>query len=318
MGSVKVGVLGAGSMGREHADAWRKLGVPVTIYSRTASAGKLLAEQSGAKAVDSLESLLSEVDVVDICTPTDTHAELVRAAAGAGRHVICEKPLARTAADAVALIEECERAGVQLHVAHVARYFPEYAAIKSTVDAGDIGKPAVLRLSRSINWPPGNRTWFLDNERSGGLLVDLMIHDYDLARWIAGDVARVFARTVAKSGGGYARAYAILTHVDGAITHVQGEFSLPGNAFRSTIEVAGDAGLVQFDSAADRSFELHSTTPLPDLPKQPYADQLAEFLVAIEGGSPPRMSTTDALAALQIALAAEESGRTGAAVEVSA
>lgn len=316
MGSRKVGVLGAGGMGREHADAWRGLGVPVTIYSRSESARRELAGQTGAVAAESLEALLSDVDIVDICTPTDTHAELARAAAAAGRHVICEKPLARTAAEAVDVIDTCARAGVQLHVGHVARYFPEYAATKAALDAGEIGKPAVLRLSRSVNWPLQGGSWFHDAQRSGGMLVDLLIHDYDFARWIAGEVQRVFARTVTRDGGGYARSYAILTHTGGAITHVQGELSLPGNAFRSTLEVAGDAGLVHYDSADDRSFR--STTPLRDLPLQPFADQLAEFLAAIDGGPPPRVSPADALAALRIALAAEESGRTGQVVEVPA
>ncbi|HVX42791.1 MAG TPA: Gfo/Idh/MocA family oxidoreductase [Mycobacteriales bacterium] len=316
MGSRKVGVLGAGGMGREHSGAWRTLGIPVTIYSRTESARQALAEQTGAAAAESLDALLSEVDIVDICTPTDTHAPLARAAAAAGRHVICEKPLARTIADAVDVIDTCEKAGVQLHVGQVVRYFPEYVATKAAVDAGELGKPAVLRLSRSVNWPSWGGTWFLDLERSGGMLVDLMIHDYDFARWIAGEVRRVYARTVTKDGGGYGRSYAILTHAGGAATHAQGEWSLPGNAFRSTLEVAGDAGLIQFDSADNRSFR--SSAPLPDLPLQPFADQLAEFLAAIEGGPPPRVGPADALAALRIALAAEESGRTGQVVEVPA
>ncbi|HVX45976.1 MAG TPA: Gfo/Idh/MocA family oxidoreductase, partial [Mycobacteriales bacterium] len=104
MGSRKVGVIGAGGMGREHSDAWRSLGVPVTIYSRTESARRALAEQTGGAAAESLDALLSEVDIVDICTPTDTHADLIRKAAATRRHVICEKPLARTVADAVDVI----------------------------------------------------------------------------------------------------------------------------------------------------------------------------------------------------------------------
>lgn len=311
-----VGVIGAGTMGREHAGAWRRLGVPVTIYCRTAGSRQQLAASSGAGTADSLQALLAEVDIVDVCTPTDTHLELVTAAANAGRHIICEKPIARTIAEATQLMAVCEKAGVQLHIGHVARYFPEYAAIRAALTAGEIGTPAVLRLSRRVDWPaPG--AWFTDVARSGGMLVDLLIHDYDFARWIAGDITRVFARQVVKDGGGYARSYAILTHAGGALTHVQGEWALQGTGFRSTVEVAGDAGLVHYDSAADPSFRLNVAGPPPDLPMQPYADQLGEFLAAIEGGPPPRVTPADGLAALRIALAAEESERTGAPVEIS-
>ena len=142
-------------------------------------------------------ALLNDVDVIDICTPTHLHHEMVLQAAAAGKHIICEKPLARTVTQAQEMIRVCRNAGVRLFVAHVVRFFPEYALAKAQVQAGKVGKPAVVRLSRGSyrpKKPSGN--WFLDIEKSGGMMLDLMIHDFDYARWISGEVESVFAKNV--------------------------------------------------------------------------------------------------------------------------
>ena len=110
-----------------------------------------------------MAALLDDVDVIDICTPTHLHHEMVLQAAAAGKHIICEKPLARTVAQAQEMIRACRTAGVKLFVAHVVRFFPEYALAKAQIDHGKIGKPGVIRLTRGSyrpKKPSGN--WFLD------------------------------------------------------------------------------------------------------------------------------------------------------------
>src|SRR5204862_6098197 len=133
------------------------------------------------------------------------HYEMVMAAAGAGKQVVCEKPLARTLEQGQAMVAACRRAGVRLLVAHVVRFFPEYALARSLVVEGRIGRPGVLRLARGSYRPKKPRgNWFLDVEKSGGLLLDLMIHDFDYARWVGGEVGSVYVRSVGTGGGGRA------------------------------------------------------------------------------------------------------------------
>src|SRR5688500_17102004 len=122
---IRVGVVGTGSMGSTHIAAWaqtpaRFAGCFATDRVRAAA----VAQQYGGKGYDVLNSLMAEVDVVDICTPTYLHREMVTRAAEAGRQIVCEKPLALTAADGRAMIETCERAGVKLLIGHVVRFFP--------------------------------------------------------------------------------------------------------------------------------------------------------------------------------------------------
>ena len=121
MENLTVGVIGAGGIAAAHLDAWRSLGARIVLWSRS-GAGALAAPD--VHEAGSVAELLAEVDLVDICTPTRTHLGFVRAAAEAGVHVLCEKPLGRTTAEAEAAVAACASAGVQLLPTHVVRYFP--------------------------------------------------------------------------------------------------------------------------------------------------------------------------------------------------
>jgi predicted dehydrogenase len=127
---------------------------------------------------------------------------MVVEAALAGKHVICEKPLALTLPDAQAMVGACAAAGVRFFVGMVVRFFPQYRAAKELVAQGRIGQPGVLRLKRVAYLPmkPCDN-WYIDETRAGGIVIDLMIHDFDYARWVAGDVERVFARGNQGAGG---------------------------------------------------------------------------------------------------------------------
>src|SRR5829696_8126626 len=146
---MRVGIVGAGFMGSTHAAAWADTPATMVGFVDESSGGaQALTERYGGRAYPDLRALLGDVDVVDICTPTHLHYEMVLAAAEAGKHVVCEKPLARTVEQGQSMIAACRRAGVKLLVAHVVRFFPEYALARSLVAAGRIGRPAVLRLAR--------------------------------------------------------------------------------------------------------------------------------------------------------------------------
>jgi myo-inositol 2-dehydrogenase/D-chiro-inositol 1-dehydrogenase len=312
---LSVGVIGAGGIAQPHVAAWRRLGAPVTIHSLEGA--EALAAQHGAATAATLDELLDRCDVVDVCTPTFAHDEFVIAAARAGKNVVCEKPLARTHAKAVAMIEACRGAGVQLYPGQVVRFFPEYATAKAAVDAGRIGRPAVLRFSRRGAAP--SRAWFADSALSGGIIVDQMIHDLDYARWVAGDVRQVYAK-VTGGDGQPTTAYVILTHTSGALTHAIGGWGHPKTVFRTSFSLSGDTGLLEHDSSAapTLAWDVPSPTgeggtllPNTSLVESPFLTELREFAAAFAGGPPPRVSAEDGLAALDIGLAAAESARVG-------
>jgi myo-inositol 2-dehydrogenase / D-chiro-inositol 1-dehydrogenase len=330
---MKVGIVGAGFMGTTHAAGWAD--TPATIAGFTAETSReadILAKRYHAKVYPSLDEMLPDVEVVDICSPTHLHHEMALKAAAAGKHIICEKPLARTTSQAQEILDACKKAGVQLLVAHVVRFFPEYALAHSAVMAGQIGKPGVLRLHRGSyrpKKPAGN--WFLDEEKSGGILMDLMIHDYDYARWVAGDVETVSARRVTEAHPEAPVDYGlvILSHRSGALSHVAGAWAYPPPTFRTHLEIAGDRGLIEFDSdgtAPIQNMVLKTTgsdapdVALPSSPvsESPYTTQIKEFYSALAEGKPPRVSATDGLVAVQIAEAALESAHTGQPVKLPA
>ena len=329
---MRVGIVGVGFMGSTHAAGWAETGADlVGCVAETVDEARPLAEQCGLKIYHELPSLLEDVDIVDICTPTHLHASMILQAAAAGKQIICEKPLTRTYAEGQKAILACLKAGVRLLVAHVVRFFPEYALAQQTIAQGQIGKPGVIRLSRGSfrpKKPVGN--WFLDESKSGGILMDLMIHDYDYARWIAGEVESVYARKVSDGHPEASVDYGlvILKHIGGALSHVAGAWAYPPPTFRTHIEIAGDAGLIEFDSdemSPIRNLILrHNTGDAPDvgLPssptsESPYTTQIKEFYQALVEGGPLRVSAEDGLAAVQIAEAALESARTGRAIRLA-
>jgi predicted dehydrogenase len=288
----RVGIVGAGVMGGVHANSWTR--TPATVagaYALDTAQARALAERHGAQVYDSLEALIADVDVVDVCTPTDTHHDIVLQAAAAGKQVICEKPLALTLAEGKAMLEACARAGVKLLVGHVVRFFPEYYS------------------------------------RSGGMMLDLMIHDFDYARWVGGDVTSVFAKYVRSHDPGAKGDYgqAILRHASGAISHVEGAWAYPPPLFHTSLEIAGDGGLIEHPVGSSVPIELYlnkvdnadmpdiaiPTSPLVD---DPYVTEIKHFYDVLTGKATPRITAADALAALQIGLAAVESAQTNRAV----
>ncbi len=325
---MNIGIIGTGFMGTTHAHAWANTGATIVGFlADPPSDAEVLARQYGAKACSDLSELLSLAEVVDICAPTHLHAEMAICAAKAGKHVVCEKPLALTVEQGEAMIRACRAAHVRLFVAHVVRYFPEYKLAAVQVHAGAIGRVATAeyrRLSYRPKKPTGN--WFLDEAKSGGILLDLMIHDFDIARWIAGDVATVYAKKISSFDKNSPIDYGevILTHVSGALSHISGAWAYPPPVFRTGFEIAGDGGLIQHDSEAESPIEvlLHQEKgkapdvglPTSPLAESPYDIEIADFYRCLQMGTEPFVHAEDGLAALKIACAAMESARTGEVV----
>ncbi|NOZ73491.1 MAG: Gfo/Idh/MocA family oxidoreductase [Chloroflexi bacterium] len=327
---MKVGIVGVGAMGGTHAAAWKE--TPATMVGFVAEHpehAEQMAARYEARAYPDLASLLPDIDVLDICTPTYWHHAMVLQAAAAGKHIICEKPLARTVAQGREMIRLCEKAGVKLLVGHVVRFFPEYVRAKEAVVAGQVGEVAVMRFQRDVFRPRKLKdNWFLEFEKSGGMILDLMIHDFDYARWVAGDVTQVFCKHIGDpqtSPGDHA--LAILTHANGAITHVEGSWAYPPPTFRTRFEIAGSEGLLVHDSEATAPIatywhkdgdEAAGDVPVPASPllESPYTTQIKAFYDHLTTGAPLPLTAEDALAALEIALAAVEAAGSGHVVEI--
>lgn len=324
--SLRVGVVGAGTISHRHISAWKSLGATVIVQSP--SSAPMMALRYGIDVAATFGELLPLVDVVDICSPTDTHLPIAMAAISAGRHVICEKPLARTGPDADRIVRAAADATVQLLPAHVVRFFPPYAAIKQALLAEAIGEVRTLRFSRGGAGPALPGTWFADVARSGGIVMDLMIHDLDAARWLAGEVESVHAQQNPADQDGLLAprvgAQIALTHASGAISQLQGTWGAAGLPFRTTVEVFGDAGLLSHDTARGGALSVYppeahpSTTTFLDAASSadPYRDQFQEFSVALTGGPPARVTGHDGWAAVVLAEAALESIRTGQPVRI--
>jgi predicted dehydrogenase len=324
--------VGAGGIAVAHVPGLLRLG-DLVVHSldgapelAAAFADEAARAGSTITVADSLDDLLAAVDIVDVVVPTPAHAAVVRAALAAGKHVVSEKPLARTDADADDLVAQAADAGLQLYPAHVVRWFPAYRRLHDAVTTGLLGDLAVLRFSRSGAFPT-RVAWFGDPAQSGGIVMDQMIHDLDIARWVAGPVTRVSAVTVRAGDDAHPveAAHVLLTHASGAITHVAGLWGPQHLAFSTEYSVTGTLGSLSHSSLAEEDTRADLATPaavdgfLPpvDPDEDPYALELADFVAAFDGGPLPRVSAADGAVALHIANAALASIESGQPVEVT-
>jgi predicted dehydrogenase len=323
---MRIGIAGTGTMGTVHAAAWRNAGAElVGCTSAHPAQSNELAGKYGITVFADYRELINNVDIVDVCTPTHLHKTMVIEAAAAGKHVFCEKPLALTLEDASAMIEAC--AAVRLFVGMVVRFFPQYRAARELVAEGRIGQLGVLRLKRVAylpNKPVDN--WYIDENRSGGLVLDLMIHDFDYARWIGGDIERVFARGSKETTGPVRYIQAILRFKSGALALVEGGWAYPPGVFRTAVDISGTDGLIEWNSDQPlpvQSYFPHTPNsagsvglPIAELTEDPYTSEIRHAFEAIRTGSPFEVTPVDAVEALRISLAVRDSLTTGKAVSL--
>jgi myo-inositol 2-dehydrogenase / D-chiro-inositol 1-dehydrogenase len=327
---MRIGLVGAGSMGHVHAAAWLEAGAQVVAVNSASLESALgLAAQYGARVCSSLGELLEHVDVVDLCVPTHLHHAMTPEAASAGKHVVCEKPMALDLKDARAMIEACEKAGVRLFIAHVVRFFPQYRAAREAMQSGQIGNLGVVRLKRAAYQPRvSGENWFLDPQKSGGMILDLMVHDFDYARWLGGPIARVFAKSARASRADSPTDYALVTleFESGAMAQVEGGWAYPAGVFRTGFDIVGSSGLIEWSSDNTNTIKsfLEPTNssaaevglPLSILAEDPYVTQIKHVKQALETGTEFLVTPTEALEALRIGLAAKRSLETGQSVSL--
>lgn len=323
---IRIAVVGAGMMGTIHATSCGNLpDVAVTwVADSDGARAEALAITCGARATTDVDAAVGadDVDVVIVTVPTPFHGSITERAAARGKHVFCEKPIARTLGDARSMVAACEQAGVLLTVGHVVRFFPEYVRIKALLAEGAVGTVGVVRAARLNANPAGARAWYGDPAGSGGVIMDLMIHDLDTLRWYFGEVERVYARALTHTAHQPTLDYAlaVLRFENGVIAHV--EASWAHATFRTSIEIAGSAGLLRHASEESDALRIERTTPqaaavarvqMPRSPlaEGPYQAELRHFLAAVAAGTPPLVTGDEAVRSLTLALAVLESSRTG-------
>jgi predicted dehydrogenase len=326
LAGLTVGLIGAGNIAHLHIGAWKALGARVLVHS--VEGAEDLADQYGLEVSASLDTCLADAEFVDVVTPSVTHKEVALAAIKAGRNVICEKPLTLTAADSHEVIAAATAAGVRVYPAHVVRFFPAYVAAHSAIVDGRIGDVAVARFFRQASSPAGGG-WYSDVARSGGVIMDLMVHDLDQARWLCGEVTTVYAVQNPPTVDGVSpvnvAAHVTLTHESGAISHCRATWAAAGTAFQSGFQVAGSTGVLKYASGADTGYaeELRDSAaagdlliPANTLGESPYLTQLRELTRALRGGPEPRVVAADGAAAVYLAEAARASMETGQVIDM--
>ncbi|WP_042462015.1 Gfo/Idh/MocA family protein [Neobacillus dielmonensis] len=324
-------LIGAGTMGMEHAASYYSMEdvhLAGIVDLRKEQAEQIIGQHDTKlfQTLDEAVNTLEHIDVIDICVPTYLHKEYVMKAADYGIHVICEKPLAYTLEDAREMIDYCEAKQVKLFVGHVVRFFPQYAKVHELIANETIGEIGVVRTRRGGEFPAGWSDWYADHTKSGGVILDLMIHDFDYLRWNFGEVDRVFAKGLAERNIEHLD-YALVTLVfqSGVIAHVEGTWA--HQTFSTQFEFAGKTGIIEYDSLKEEPVLLSMkqskakssggvAVPQSPLKKTPYTIELEHFLTCLKTNATPIVSAEDAYKAMEISVAALQSLKTGLPVSL--
>ena len=332
---LRVAVIGLGRMGQLYARALASQVEGVRLYavadSNEAPRAALAAEYGVPHAfADAREAFaLPDADAVIIATPTSTHPDLVIAAAQAGKPVYCEKPLALTLAETRAAIAAVEQAGVPLQIGFNRRFDRGYRRAKELIEAGQIGRPVTVKSTSRDPFCP--RVEFADPKLSGGLIIDMGIHDFDAARWLVGsEVERVSAEGTLmvceglKAVGDIDNAVVNLRFESGALGNVElSRHAFYGYDIRTEVlgsEGALNIGLYQHTPVLllSRAGAQHDVVPyLMERFGDAYRAEIQHFVECIRAGKTPEVGGVDSLRALEIGVAATQSAQTGRPVTLA-
>jgi myo-inositol 2-dehydrogenase / D-chiro-inositol 1-dehydrogenase len=328
---LRIGVIGVGRIGSLHAEllAHRVTGAELAcvadLHDETV---RDVATELGVPATGVEEALAGDADAVAICSSTDTHADLIVAAARAGKAIFCEKPVSLDLAEVDRALGEVEAAGVAFQIGFNRRFDPAHQAVHDAVANGTVGEPQIVRISSRDPAPPP----LSYVEASGGIFLDMTIHDFDMARYVAGsEVVEVFARGAVQIDEGFAEAGDVdtalvtLVHESGCLTAIDNSRQAI-YGYDQRVEVLGSAGMAASENPLAHTAVIRTAdgTQLPTPPYfyleryvPSYLREWDAFVAAVETGAPPPVTIADARAPLVIGLAAWRSLREGRPVEVA-
>ena len=327
---MDVALFGAGRIGKIHAgNLVRQPGVRLRyVIDVNDAAAQALATQHGARAVDAMTALNdAEVRAIVIASSTDTHADLILRGAQARKAIFCEKPVDLDLARARSCAEAVKRAGVVCMIGFQRRFDPTFSAVRERIEAGEIGTPEMLIVtSRDPGAPP------LDYIKvSGGIFKDMLIHDFDIFRWILGDEARTVYATgscltdpaIETAGDIDATAVTIRTRT-GRLAQIN-TLRRATYGYDQRFEVIGSKGMLQAGNHRPTEVIASTTNHIStDLPEHffleryrvAYAREMAHFFEAVATGKPVRTTIEDGVKALELSDAATRSWREQRIVEV--
>jgi myo-inositol 2-dehydrogenase/D-chiro-inositol 1-dehydrogenase len=328
---IRVAFIGAGRMGLTHL---RNLGGIADVRVVVVADPNIKAAERGRqfsraeRATSDIGAAINDptVDAVVIATPTHTHAQLIALAAQAGKAIWCEKPIALDLAETQRVVDVVKAAGVSVQLGFMRRFDPGYVAAKRRIDAGELGRIETFRALSRDTYPPPLE--FLIT--SGGIFLDMAVHDLDLARFLVGEVDEVQAWGGVLADARFAQAddcdtaVAMLRFVNGALGVVEtARHSAWGYDIRT--EVAGAVGKIVVEATQktpltfSRAFgyEGDHFESFPDRFEAAYRLELEAFFTALRDGRRPSPGPEDALETLRLALAATRSWREGRPVKIS-
>ena len=321
--TIRIGLLGAGRIGRAHAEALGRIEGArlVAVHDPVEAAADDVAVAAGARPASSQEILdAADIDAILIAAPTELHTACIEAAARSGKAIFCEKPIDLDLDRARACIEVVRETGARLMVGFNRRFDPDFAEVRRRIDAGEIGKVELVQItSRDPSPPPIDYV-----ARSGGLFLDMMIHDFDMARFLLGEevvevvaTGSVLVDERIGAAGDFDTAVATLKTGSGRI-------ALISNSRRATygydqrLEVHGSRGMVSAANRRNTTVTVagaggYRREPLLDLFVERYRDayrrELEAFVHALASGGRMAPDGDDGLKALEIAVAARHSAR---------
>ncbi len=329
--TVRFGLLGAGRIGKVHAraitgDANARL---VAVADAMAPAAEAVARQYGCevRTIDAIEAA-GDIDAVVICTPTDTHADLIERFARAGKAIFCEKPVDLSIARVSDCLKVVEETKTRLMVGFNRRFDPHFRAVRAAIDNGSIGKVEMVTItSRDPGAPPISYI-----KTSGGIFRDMTIHDFDMARFLLGEEVETVMATAAVLTDPEIGKAGDYDSVSVILATKSGRQAVISNSRRATygydqrIEVHGSEGMVVAENQRPVSIEVasgkgYTRPPLHDFfmtrYTEAYAAEIAAFIAAITEATAISPDGQDGLAALVLADAALKSVREGRAIKVS-
>ncbi|MEM1547403.1 MAG: Gfo/Idh/MocA family oxidoreductase [Thermoproteota archaeon] len=323
-------VLGCGFIGAVHAERWRSIPEVelATCFSRSEDKAMLFKEKYGFKKASKnpVEAIQDkDVSIVDICTPTYTHRDFALQSLDAGKHVLLEKPIALRLSDAREIVRKAEKNGLKLMVAHVLRFWGEYLASRELILQGEIGEPVLARAYRQSAFPSWTSDlWHHDLHKSGGVFVDLSIHDVDFLRWCIGEVEEVYAQGgnyLGKNASSPDYVQALLKFKSGALGYVEGSWIMPdGFPLTSFIEVSGTRGILSVDNKSTATLSIYRPGGLREeltpLFKDGYYLEIRCFVDSILRSEPPPVPGEEGLKSLEVVLAGLKSIFTGKPVKL--
>ena len=301
---MKVGLIGLGGMGFVHFNCYKKMAdIEIAVADVRVDMAKEKIKDDSVPVYESLTELLKNetVDFVDICTPSYLHTPLAVEALNAGKHVLCEKPMSISSSESARMIKAAEENGKLLMIAHVVRFMSPYVYLKSVIDSGELGNPIHItmnRLSEAPKWSWEN--WMLVEEKSGGVTLDLSIHDIDFAQYVFGAPKEVYSthRPLNVSDD-----YIVsVLKYDGFSVHITGAWFNANIPFQANYLAVFENGYVQlkdgkvYKNGAEVSIEAGDTsedTGINLSGADGYADEIAYFIDCIKNGKKPMRVTPE-------------------------